>query len=221
MPLADLLKPKTPTENRPPLSLADAASTVAKLEREARAARFAADDARSLYSGLLCDFAEGRGGPTDLEKYEVDAQRLEAKATATERALTLAKDRLTQAEASAAKAKNLKAWENVQALSEKRQEAIKTLGERLGALAQAYAQYVSATRSLEAALPCAPPDYDGPALRKGMVEQAMLIELKRLGLDLGCSVSPSILHSVQPFTTRFETAHAVVASWRPRASKER
>ncbi|MFN9541846.1 MAG: hypothetical protein ACK59B_01485, partial [Alphaproteobacteria bacterium] len=173
MPLADLLKPKTPTENRPPLSLADAAATVAKLEREARAARFAADDARSLYSSLLCDFAEGRSAPHNLDAYEADALKLEAKATATERALALAKDRLVAAEASAAKTKNLKAWENVQALSEKRQEAIKALGDRLGALAQAYSQYVSATRSLEAALPMPAPDRDGSALRRGMVEAAM------------------------------------------------
>lgn len=221
MPLADLLKPKTPTENRPPLSLADAAATVAKLEREARAARFAADDARSLYSSLLCDFAEGRSAPHNLDAYESDAQRLEAKATANERALALAKDRLVAAEAAASKDKAGKAWQAVEAASTKRQEAIRDLGNRLGALAQAYSAYVSATRSLEATLPCAPPDYDGSALRKGMVEQAMLIELKRLGLDLGCSVSPSLLHSTPPFADRFDRAHQVVLSWRPRVAKER
>ncbi|MFN9357092.1 MAG: hypothetical protein ACK55V_11790 [Alphaproteobacteria bacterium] len=221
MPLADLLKPKTPTENRPPLSLADAAATVAKLEREARAARFAADDARSLYSSLLCDFAEGRSAPHNLDAYEADALKLEAKATATERALALAKDRLVAAEASAAKTKNLKAWENVQALSEKRQEAIKALGDRLGALAQAYSQYVSATRSLEAALPMPAPDMDGSALRRGMVEAAMISELARLGLDLGCKTSPSLLHSTPPFADRFDRAHQVVLSWRPRVAKER
>lgn len=220
MPLADLLKPKT-AENRPPLSLADAGATVAKLEREARAARFAADDARSLYSSLLCDFAEGRGGPTDLDKYELDAQRLEAKATATERALALAKDRLAAAEATASKDKAGKAWQGVEAASIKRQEAIRDLGNRLGALAQAYSQYVSATRALEAALPMPAPDPDGAALRKGVVEAAMISELARLGLDLGCKTSPSLLHSTPPFADRFDRAHQVVLSWRPRVAKER
>jgi hypothetical protein len=215
MALADLIKAPSNVlkASAGPPSLNVAAASVAKLERQLRLDRDEESRARDLYSTLLVDACEGRAVP-DLDLCGRTAAAAAAKLAATEEALAKARSRLAMAEAAAARDNEAKAWDRVEKANADRAAAFAAIQAACSQLAKAAAQHTSATTNLVQALPGAPPDPDGAALRAGVLETAIVIELARQGLNLGCDLSPSTLYSTPNLEKRFAAATQVVATWK-------
>lgn len=207
MALSDLIR-------RPAASgAAGLAATVARLATEKQAAADALQAARERYGDALVDAAEGREDPATLAKLKAAVAEAEDKAGATAAALVMAQARHRAAQDAEQRDQAAKAWDKAVALADKRQTAVRGLSDAMGELAEAYAAYVAATAELSAALP-AVPDTDAALLRRGAVESAMLTELAKLGLNLGDTTSPSILHSTPSFLDRFAGLSEMVRTWR-------
>lgn len=216
MALADLIKMPSinaPRASEAPPNLNVAAASVAKLERQLRLDRDEESRARDLYATLLVDACEGRSVP-DLDLCGRTAAQAAAKLAATEEALAKARSRLAMAEAAAEREKETKAWDRVERANADRAAAFASIQAACTGLAKAWAGYTTATANLVQALPGAPPDPDGAALRAGVLETAIVIELARQGLNLGCDLSPSILHDTPNLEKRFAAATQVVATWK-------
>lgn len=187
---------------------------LAAASKQAEADRKAAEEASRAYSNALVDAAEGRtSDPSAIAGLRKALHAAQEKARDSETVLAGLQARQRSAEAAESRDRVAKAWDKAVALADKRQAAVRELGDTLAKLAGAYVAYQAATAELSTALP-AVPDPDAALLRGGAVESAMLTELAKLGLNLGDTTSPSVLHSVPSFMDRFEGLPGVVRAWR-------
>lgn len=194
---------------RPPADPAQLSKDLANVEEELQAAQGAFADACLAEAQGLPDAATARARAAMVRDRLAD--RREALAAALGRAQAMARLNDDQREASARRA----VWQGVRVANAARNASVAELAQKLTELARAYRTYQADTRSLVAAMPAPPADVDGSLLKAGAIETLMVLELKRLGCNLGADISPSILHGMPSFTDRLDEAGRVIAGWIP------
>jgi hypothetical protein len=188
---------------------------------QAARSRAAEDEQAALqashgYREALADELEGIADSAAVaaakKKRDAAAERAEASALA----LSRLQERQAYQTALQAKAADEAAWQRVTSLTRARSEEIAGLVDGVTGLAIAYTNYVASTRALLEALPAPPPqDVEHAAyLKAGQIEGAMLQELARLGLNLGVTTSPSVLHSAPTLSERLADVAAVILQTR-------
>lgn len=184
------------------------AADLRALDAELEAATAAFADA------ALAEAAGAQDGATSRARAEMVRDRLAGRREALAAALSRAQANALRDKVERDAAARNAVWDRVEKASHARQAAILDMATKLSALATSYKAYVTATRDLTTALPAPARDADAAALRSGVIEQAALQELARQGMNLGCEVSASLLHSQPTFADRFAQTHAAVMMWR-------
>lgn len=191
------------------------AADPARLAADLRALDVELEAATAAFAdAALAEAAGTQDGATARARAEMVRDRLAGRREALAAALSRAQANTLRDKVERDEAARKAVWDRVEKASHARQAAILDMATKLSALATSYKAYVTATRDLTTALPAPAQDADAAALRSGVIEQAALQELARQGLNLGCEVSASLLHSQPTFADRFAQAHAAVMQWR-------
>lgn len=192
------------------------AADPARLAADLDALDLELDQANAAFAeAALAEASGAADAATARARAEMVRDRLAGRREALAAALSRAQANVERDAARQEAAARRLVWRGVRAANAARDAAGADLAAKLAALAEAFRKYQGATRALTATLPAPPPDTDGSKLNAGMVEGLMVLELKRLGVDLGCDVSNSILFSMPTFKERLDEAGRVVESWIP------
>jgi hypothetical protein len=192
------------------------AADPARLAADLRALDVELEAATAAFAdAALAEAAGTQDGATSRARAEMVRDRLAGRREALAAALSRAQANALRDTVERDEAARRAVWQGVRVANAARNASVAELAQKLAELARAYRTYQADTRSLVAAMPAPPADVDGSLLKAGAIETLMVLELKRLGCNLGADISPSILHGMPSFTDRLGEAGRVIAGWIP------
>lgn len=191
------------------------AETIQRLTVERDAAKIRQDVASQAWGDALALQAEGDGDAPDTVRLEREMDAASKEFRAKDAALNAARARHGSAVAQASRDGLSEQWAKAEALAGARSASAARLAKSMEAFAETYLEFLAVGTSFANALP-ATPDMDAAILYGHQVENAIRMELRRLGVEWA-HPAPWGVVDLPPFRPPFEATAELVSRWRESA----